>query len=60
MPRANRRRFFLSGVAALPRSRDGTVSSRAVSARALFSLPSKRNEKKNGFGFGRAIFGFND
>ena len=58
MPRANRRRFFLSGVAALPRSRDGTVSSRAVSARALFS--HRRNEKKNGFGFGRAIFGFND
>ena len=43
----------------LPRFRArGTVSSRAVSARALFSRPSKR--EKNGFGFGRAIFGFND
>ena len=62
MPRANRRRFFLSGVAALPRSRDGFFSC-GVCAHCCFRFRDRRTRKKTpegGFGFGRAIFGFND
>jgi hypothetical protein len=58
MPRANRRRFFLS---VLPRFRArGTGRFRLVRCLRVRCFRDRRNEKKNGFGFGRAIFGFND
>ena len=44
MPRANRRRFFLSGVAALPRSRDGFVSC-GVCACAVFATVETRKKR---------------
>ena len=56
--------FSFPVLRALPRSRDGfSAVSRAVSRRNEKKTKTKnarRESKKGGFGFGRAIFGFND